>query len=186
MRRKDREMDPSFGLQVLDNSDYGTLAMVDLEGKPYCIPISFVVIDEFIYFHSARAGKKVQILEQHPVICMSFVSYVQVPRHMTREKIEEAISAGRFGELASKVFTTEFASCYVEGICQIVEDDEESIRVLVALCKKHVPEMLDYAEAGARHSLKATQVYRVQITKLTAKRKAFDASGQEMKWGRME
>ena len=51
MRRKDREMPKEFALQVVDKCQYATLSMIS-DGKPYCVPLSIVRIDDFVYFHS--------------------------------------------------------------------------------------------------------------------------------------
>ena len=43
MRRKDREMDKNFALDVLKKSPYVVLSLTDENNNPYCIPISIVL-----------------------------------------------------------------------------------------------------------------------------------------------
>lgn len=38
MRRKDREMNREFGLEVIDKSRYGVISMIDEDNEPYGIP----------------------------------------------------------------------------------------------------------------------------------------------------
>ena len=45
---------------------------------------------------------------------------------------------------------------------------------------------MDHFQDAIDRSLGRTAVIRVDITKVTGKRKKYDASGVEMKWGRME
>jgi nitroimidazol reductase NimA-like FMN-containing flavoprotein (pyridoxamine 5'-phosphate oxidase superfamily) len=48
------------------------LAMVDASGLPYVLPMNFGYEDDYIYFHSARTGTKIDILKQNPNVCISF------------------------------------------------------------------------------------------------------------------
>ena len=50
MRRKDREMPREFGLSVLDRCEYATLALIDPDGFPYCVPITIVREGDALYF----------------------------------------------------------------------------------------------------------------------------------------
>jgi nitroimidazol reductase NimA-like FMN-containing flavoprotein (pyridoxamine 5'-phosphate oxidase superfamily) len=42
MRRKDREMNKEFGIEVIDNSRYGVVSVIDEDNEPYGIPLSIV------------------------------------------------------------------------------------------------------------------------------------------------
>ncbi len=46
------------------------LAMVD-NGKPYVLPMNFGFRDGIFYFHGASFGRKVNILETNPNVCVS-------------------------------------------------------------------------------------------------------------------
>lgn len=50
------------------------VAMTDLDGKPYVIPMNFGYSDGTIYLHGAQNGKKVDILKQHPEVCINFTT----------------------------------------------------------------------------------------------------------------
>jgi nitroimidazol reductase NimA-like FMN-containing flavoprotein (pyridoxamine 5'-phosphate oxidase superfamily) len=43
--------------EVLNNAEYGTLAICD-NNKPYSLPINFVKINENIYFHGSKKVEK--------------------------------------------------------------------------------------------------------------------------------
>ena len=62
MRRKDRQKDESFALEVLDEALFVN------------IPISHVRKDNCIYFHCAKVGRKIGILKENPRVCVSAVS----------------------------------------------------------------------------------------------------------------
>ncbi len=184
MRRKDREMDREFGLRVIDRAEYMSLAMTSGAGDPYVVPLSFVRIGERIYFHCAQSGKKIELLTNHPRVCACFVTDVRVPNFMTEERIENAVAADQLSELSGKVFTTEFSSCYIEGECRPISDDEEKFEALYALCERYTPDRMKYASLAIRKSLNHTMIFAISIESLSAKRKAFDSDGNELKWGK--
>lgn len=73
MRRKDREVtDIEQIKEILNNCKTCRLAMVD-EGMPYVIPLSYgyEVKEETLtlYFHSAKAGRKIDILHKNNAVC---------------------------------------------------------------------------------------------------------------------
>ena len=44
------------------------IALVDSD-SPYIIPVNFVIHDNHLYFHSAREGKKIDILRKNNKVC---------------------------------------------------------------------------------------------------------------------
>ena len=70
MRRKDRERSREFALEVTDKCEWAVLSMTDLEGKPYAVPLTIVRDGESVYFHTAKAGRKIDILRQSPAVCL--------------------------------------------------------------------------------------------------------------------
>ncbi len=58
MRRKDRELLLEAAMEILKNGTYGVLSLVDPEGNPYGVPISYVYEDGRIWFHGAIQGRK--------------------------------------------------------------------------------------------------------------------------------
>ena len=52
MRRKDREMDATFALEVFDKAPYITVSFTKPDGSPYGVPLSLVRTDEkTFWFH---------------------------------------------------------------------------------------------------------------------------------------
>ena len=62
MRRKDRQKDESFALEVLDEALFVNISMYD-GSEPYIVPISHVRKGNCIYFHCAKVGRKIDILK---------------------------------------------------------------------------------------------------------------------------
>ncbi|WP_088369706.1 pyridoxamine 5'-phosphate oxidase family protein [endosymbiont 'TC1' of Trimyema compressum] len=42
---------------LFKNCEYGVVAVIDQDARPYSIPISPVVLDNNIYFHTSNKGK---------------------------------------------------------------------------------------------------------------------------------
>lgn len=188
MRRKDREMPEAFGWQVVQEADYGVLSMVDQEGYPYSVPLSIVVIEGAVYFHSAHEGEKCELFQAYPegkpvqLVC---VKDVHVPDLYDEQTLDAYLDKGEFGKVASKVFTTEFASAIVRGKVVEVKEEAEKRQALRGFCEKYTPTKQRYVEASIAQSLNRTAVYKIVAESITAKRKKYDAEGQEMKWARM-
>lgn len=182
MRRKDREMNDEFALNVIDNSDFGVLGLV-ADGIPYTVVLSIVRLDDRLYFHSATSGKKVDLIAQNEIVSVSFVSKVNVPSLFNRDDIIDLVNNGDFRTVGSKVFTTEYESAHVMGRISKVTDSKEKSDALIAICKKYTPEFYDLAEPFIKNSDHRTFVFRIDIDEIHGKRKAFNSSGEELKWG---
>lgn len=185
MRRKDREMNLEFALEVIDKSEYGVLGMID-SGSPYTVILSIIRDGDSLYFHSAKSGKKVDLFSENDYVSVSFVSYVKVPSLFTHDEIESMIEAGDFASVGSKVFTTEFKSTHVMGKLSEVTDQDEKTNALINICKKYTPEFVEQALPFIKNSYNRTAVYKIDIEEIHGKRKAFDSSGEELKWGKKE
>ncbi len=187
MRRKDREMSIEFGNEVIDKSRCGFISMIDEENEPYGIPLSIVRDENTLYFHSATDGRKVKILEKNPNVNVTFVGEVKVPENYTKNELDEIVKdESKAVLLISSVFTTEYESAVVKGKVKLVEDEEEKIKAMKLICEKYTPIKMDYFNMAIKAGLKRTNVYRIEIEEIKAKRKKYDIHGEEMKWGRME
>ncbi|NCB62332.1 MAG: pyridoxamine 5'-phosphate oxidase family protein [Clostridia bacterium] len=152
MRRKDREMDREFGLMVLGKCEWAVLATVNADGTPYCIPVTIVNDDTYLYFHSALGGQKVENLRRQSAVCLTAVGDTQI---------------------ALDKFTTEYECAVVTGTAEEVTEDAAKMRALRLLCQRHVPTHMDRFDEEAAGSLKRTGVWRVPLTSVTGKRKKY-------------
>ncbi len=165
MRRKDREMPAEFAYEVSDVCEWATLAMVDEEQKPYCVPLSIVRKDNAIYFHCAKSGKKTDALKANDEVCISCVGYTH---RMENE------------------FTTEFESAIVQGKAAEVNDEAEKVEALRLLCQRHTPAHMAAFDSELAQSLSRTAVWKVEISSITGKRKKYGRHGKELKFGEVE
>lgn len=186
MRRKDREMDKKFGFGIIDKSRYGIISMID-EGEPYGVPLSIIRDGNNLYFHSATDGRKVEILEKNAKVSVAFVGEVEVPENFTKEELDEiANDKSKAVMFISSVFTTQFESAIVKGKAKKIKDEEEKIKAMRLICEKYTPTKMEYFDMAIKAGLNRTNVYKIEIEDMTAKRKKYDFEGKEMKWARME
>ena len=148
MRRKDRERDREFGLAVIDQCEYGTVAIQGEE--PYCLPLSLVRVGEELYFHCALEGKKIDLLQKNKTVWVSFVGA---------------------NVAAVDDFTTYFSSAMVKGTAREVTDPEEKVAALHVLCEKLTPAHMPAFDQAVARSLPVTGIWKIHMEEITAKEK---------------
>ena len=156
MRRKDRQRDEVFCLQLIDSCTNGVMALTTGEDTPYCLPLSFVRKDNSLYFHGAEDGRKTDLLRACPKVCITFIGKDD-PTYQEH----------------SNNFTTMFASAIVTGTAYEVTETEEKIDALRILCQRFLPSAMtgDNFERALAESLKVTAVWRIDMEHISGKSK---------------
>ena len=156
MRRKDRQRDEAFCLQLIDSCTNGVMALTTGEDTPYCLPLSFVRKDKSLYFHGAKDGRKTDLLRACPKVCITFIGKDD-PTYQEH----------------SNNFTTMFASAIVTGTAHEVTESEEKIEALRILCQRFLPSAMtgDNFERALAESLKVTAVWRIDMEHISGKSK---------------
>ena len=165
MRRKDREMPRSFALALADKCAYAVLATVNPDGSPYCIPLSMAREGDWLYFHSAKEGHKIDNLRHSSRVCVSCVGDVKI---------------------IPGDFSTEFESAVINGTVSEVTDRQEKIRALRLISERYTPDNMPAFDEAIQKSLEITGIWKIHIDEISGKRKKLDKDGEEMKFGRME
>ncbi len=163
MRRKDREMSEDFAINILKNCEYAFISMNDIEGNPYCIPVSPVLENKTLYFHSAKSGTKTDILKSNNNVCISCVGKTNI---------------------VPEKFTTEYESAIAFGKAYEITDDEYKIHALKLICEKFAKSNMENFNSAIEKSLAITAIWKIEIESITGKRKKYDLEGKEMKFGR--
>lgn len=146
MRRADREVSRDTAMEFLMKGEYGILATVCEDGKPYAVPVNYAADDEFIYIHGTNAAsQRNKNMQKNPKVCFTVVGKTEV--------------------LPSR-FSTNYESAVVFGTAKLSEHPEKG---LTLLCDKYSPE---FREAGAKYiqaSLDKIAVYEIRIEEITGK-----------------
>lgn len=156
MRRSDRAQSLEFAQALIDRCTYGVVAISTGEDTPYCLPLSLVRVDDRLYFHCAKQGRKLDLLRRNPKVCVTFVGTSE-PAYVE----------------SNNTFTDYFQSAMVTGTASEVLEDDEKIEALRALCTKVTPEGMsgDNFERAVSGSLAVTGVWRIEMEEITAKAK---------------
>lgn len=159
MRRSDRAQSREFALELMDRCTYGVVSISTGENTPYCLPLSLVRVDNRLYFHCAKAGRKLDLLRRNPRVCVTFVGASE-PAYVAEKNM----------------YTDYFQSAMVTGIAVEVLEEDEKLEALRALCTKMTPEGMtgDNFERAMAGSLAATGVWRIDMEEITAKAKLHD------------
>jgi uncharacterized protein len=72
MRRKDKEITDIKSIEEIINRAKVFRLALSLDDTPYVVPLCFGYRDKIIYFHSAREGKKINILKKNNKVCFEF------------------------------------------------------------------------------------------------------------------
>jgi nitroimidazol reductase NimA-like FMN-containing flavoprotein (pyridoxamine 5'-phosphate oxidase superfamily) len=147
MRRSDRAISPQEALTILKTADYGVLSTVGEDGLPYGVPLSYVLIDEALYIHSAMEGRKLDNLTAQPLISFCVVGQTDV--------------------LPAR-FTTAFESVIVSAKASEVFGDEKQ-HALEALIDKYSAEFKTEGLAYIEKAQAKTRVIKLSIESMTGK-----------------
>lgn len=148
MRKKNRQKDVIWALEVFDRAPFVTLSMVRPDGTPYGLPLNIVRKDEStFYFHCADEGEKLDCIRINPVVSLSAVS-------RCTPKFEED----------KQNFTEYFHSATALGYAEIVVDDMEKIEALRLLCTRFLPKHMTHFDEAIARSLKRTTVVRIILS----------------------
>ncbi len=72
MRRKEREITDRAALDaIIQSAQVCRLGLCD-EGQPYVVPLSYGYDGEYVYFHGAKTGRKIDILKRNARVCLEF------------------------------------------------------------------------------------------------------------------
>lgn len=149
MRRKDREIEGKEAMHILVRGEYGTLSTVGEDGYPYGLPVNYVVIGDRIYIHCAQEGKKLSNIAYSDRVCFSVVGRaVVVPEE----------------------FSTNYESVVVYGRAQQISGVEKG-EALFGFIEKYAPNRIDEGRAYIGRMEKATTVVRIEIERVTGKRR---------------
>ena len=126
-------------LAVMNRCTNGALACIGDEDYPYSVPLNYVYFNDKIYFHSAKAGHKIDAIIKNPKVSFSVTD-------------EDTI--------VSEEYTSYFRSVIAFGKARIVEGNEwvEAFKALVEKYSGDQPE-----EAKHKEIKECTQSYIIAI-----------------------
>lgn len=145
--RKGLSEDPAIVREILDRADVLWLALVDDHG-PHSVPVNFGRVDDTLYIHSGKQGRKAAALDSGAPVAFSAAVDVRM-----RKGGDNACDQGYY-----------FRSVMGRGTPRLVDGDE-MMAGLDAIAVKHLGKKLPYVDKV----LKVTNVYAIDVEAITAR-----------------
>lgn len=148
MRRKEKAVtDPHAIEAIIAKATVCRLAMCD-QSTPYVVPLCFGYQNNVFYFHSANQGRKLDVLNANPNVC------VEIETDITLKPGDKPCNWGMG-----------FDSVIAFGTARQVSDPEEKRQALDAIMDHYGNGPWAYSDKA----LAATIVIRVDVDQMTAK-----------------
>lgn len=133
--------------EIINKCEVCNLAMVDEEGKPYVIPMNYGYHDDVIYLHSARQGKKIDILKKNPSVCVSFSTDHQL------NYVNEEVACS---------WSMKYKSVLAYGKVEFIDDMEEKREALDHIMANYSDRKFNYNDPA----VKDVQPFKVVVEKM--------------------
>ncbi|MCL2596077.1 MAG: pyridoxamine 5'-phosphate oxidase family protein [Paludibacter sp.] len=143
--------------QIISKCEICFVSMVSTDGMPYVLPMNFGYIDGRIVLHSAPEGTHLQYLALNNRVCIAMNYGVDLRwQH----------------PLVACSYRTEAVSVVCNGIVSFVENENDKIKYLNALCAHYSNNQFEFSIPAVRN----VKIWLVEIDKMTCK-----AVGQKVK-----
>jgi len=148
MRRKDKEItDISTIGDIIKKASICHLGLCE-NGYPYIVPLCFGYRDNVLYFHSAREGKKLDIIRRNNNVCFE----IDIDHEIV--KGEEACSRGM-----------KYRSVIGYGKAIIVDDPESKRMAFDVIMQNYAGKLFEYKDSFVN----TTEIIKVEIKSMTGK-----------------
>lgn len=142
MIRQDKLATSEETKDMLKKCIFGVLSTSDSENQPYGVPLSYVYVNDTIYFHCGKKGHKIDNLNENDKVCFTVVAK---------------------SDTIPEKFSSNIQSAMVFGKAEVVVSEEEREFAFIEILKKYSPEFL---ESGIEHMKKgasAALIYKIVI-----------------------
>lgn len=150
IRRKDRILNELRGNELLAEGEYGFLAMVNIDGGGYGLPLSYAVNGKAIYFHCAPEGHKLMNLDAENRVTFTVVGHTKVIPNQ---------------------FSTAYECVMVFGRIERALPEVERLQALRLLVAKYSAGYEEIAEKYIKGSFARTEILKLNIERISAKAK---------------
>jgi nitroimidazol reductase NimA-like FMN-containing flavoprotein (pyridoxamine 5'-phosphate oxidase superfamily) len=112
MRRSDREITDRAAIDRIIRGCTVCHLGLAVEGEPYVVPVSFGYDGASVFFHTARTGRKIDMIAANPRVCVQFERKVELVTDDAEAcawtfSFESAIGFGTIVELVDPAGKTE-------------------------------------------------------------------------------
>jgi nitroimidazol reductase NimA-like FMN-containing flavoprotein (pyridoxamine 5'-phosphate oxidase superfamily) len=152
MRRKEKEITGKAMIDsIISKSSVCRLAMSEND-RPYVVPLNFGYRDNALYFHSAREGKKVDILRKNSKVCFEFDTDHEIMRSENPCK-----------------WTMKYRSVIGKGKASLIHDPEAKRQAFDIIMRHYSDKLSPYSQAELDNSL----IIKVEIESMTGRQSGY-------------
>jgi nitroimidazol reductase NimA-like FMN-containing flavoprotein (pyridoxamine 5'-phosphate oxidase superfamily) len=148
MRNSKRQVTREESLEILKAGEYGVFSTLGSDGYPYGVPVSYVLLNDSIYFHCAMEGNKLDNIRHEAKVSFNVVGST---------------------ELVPERFTTKYESVIVYGRAEEISSKEEKIKVLLAIIEKYSQDFLEEGKAYIDRAVDKTHIVKINIEHISGK-----------------
>lgn len=149
MRRIDKEIKDKKEIESIINRSYVCRIAISENNFPYIVPVCFGYKDNFLYFHSAIEGKKIDIIKKNNNVCFEFDIYGGL------------VKSGNLCDWDMKYY-----SVIGSGKAFFINDPMEKKRVLDIIAEHYSRNPYDYSE----NSINNVTVIKIGIEEIAGKK----------------
>ncbi len=135
-------------IKILNKCTAGVLGVIDKNGYPYTVPMSYAYEKGKIYLHSAQEGHKIDSIKNNDK-----VTFCVIERD----------------DIVQKEFTTHFRSVCLFGRAVFITDDSQKRKALDLLVEKYFPDYSVEAEEVIRKGWEKVSLIEISIDHMTGK-----------------
>lgn len=132
--------------EIINKCDVCYMGMIDQDGEPYVLPFNFGFDEGIIYLHSAKTGKKIDILRNNNRVCVAFST-----DHVLRYQNEEVACS----------WSMKYRSVLAYGTIEFIDDPERKVEALNHIMKKYAGKDYSYNKPA----IEGVQCFRIHVKK---------------------
>lgn len=140
-------MDKDKMMKLLEDGEYGIISTIGEDGYPYGFPMSYVLMDDSIYFHCGIIGHKITNINYSEKVSFTVVGKT---------------------ELLPEILDTNYESIILFGRAMKV-DGEEKIRALEKIVDKYAKGFMLEGKDSIKEEKDITLVIKIEIENITGK-----------------
>jgi nitroimidazol reductase NimA-like FMN-containing flavoprotein (pyridoxamine 5'-phosphate oxidase superfamily) len=149
LRRKEKEITAKNEIEfIIRKSTVCRLGLAD-DGWPYIVPLCFGYRNNALYFHSAKEGRKIEILKRNNQVCFEF-------------DIHSELKPGK----TACAWGMKYRSVIGYGTASLIEDAEKKRQALDIIMAQYADGAFEYSEKAFKDAL----VIKVEIENMTGKK----------------
>ncbi|MDE5666973.1 MAG: pyridoxamine 5'-phosphate oxidase family protein [Clostridia bacterium] len=148
MRRFKQELQQNEIERILRLNTSGVLALLDNNGYPYSVPLSYVYSNGKIYFHSAKSGHKIDAIKNYNKATFCIIDK---------------------DDVKPEKYTTFYKSVIIFGNIEILDDVEETLLAIQELGEKYYPNHSSELQNEIEKYKTAFLIIRFNIEHITGK-----------------